>query len=98
MVILTDLDGEFLLGFYVRNCDKLSLNVFGQGVCKLLTSTVTANVVLFLLLLAECSAVRVCGNQNNRKHLDRHNAPPVHVCLYWSAALQGTWSLLLAVL
>jgi hypothetical protein len=32
----------FLLGLNARNCEKLSLNVFGQGVCKLATSTVSA--------------------------------------------------------
>lgn len=34
--------------------------------------------------------MRVCGDPNHRQHLDRHDAPSVHVCLYWSAAVQGT--------
>ena len=33
-------DREFLIGLNVRNCEKLSLNVFGSDVCKLPTSTV----------------------------------------------------------
>jgi hypothetical protein len=36
-------DRDFLLGLNVRNCVKLSLNLFGYGVCKLPTSTVNMN-------------------------------------------------------
>ena len=30
---------EFLRGLNVKNCEKLSLNVFGHGVCNIPTST-----------------------------------------------------------
>lgn len=40
----------------------------------------------------ECGAVCVRGDPNHRQHLDCHNTPPVHVRLYWSAAVQGTRS------
>ena len=44
VVILTDPRQGFLQGLNVRNCEKLSLNIFGYGICKLPTSTVDTSV------------------------------------------------------
>lgn len=43
-------------------------------------------------MFTECGAVCVRGDPHHRQHPDCHNTPSVHVCLYWSAALQGTCS------
>lgn len=34
-------------------------------------------------------AVRVCCHSHYREHRAGHHAPAVHVCVHWSAALQG---------
>lgn len=44
----------------------------------------------FTVCFTACGPVRLCGHQDHRQHYDRHHAAAVHVCLYWSAALQGS--------
>lgn len=42
-----------------------------------------------LSLMTACGPVRVCGHQNHRQHRPGHHAAEFHVCLHWSATLQG---------
>ena len=51
---------EFLLELNVRNCEKLGLNVFGLGECKLSNSTVHRTEAHYQLPALLCSNGTLC--------------------------------------